>query len=237
MLGHLLIIVGMITAVALPLCSQESNTPKFEVASVKPGDRDSRQVGVHSDNSGRFATTNTTLKILVGYAYGVENNQIANGPAWTDSDVWSIEAKSESRFQVGLDDSKIRLMLQSLLADRFHLSVHRETKEQPVYELVIAKGGPKLKETAPTFAGQNLNGGRGQLMAEGLQMSALAGSLSRQLGRSVIDKTGLAGRYDFKLTYTPEAREGVFGRTAHKTHLLRIQMTCPFLRPFRNSLA
>src|SRR5215813_1365673 len=144
MLGHLLIVVGTIATVALPPSLQESNTPKFEVASVKLGDRDSRQVGIHSDNSGRLATTNTTLKILVGYAYGVENNQISNGPAWMDSDVWSIEAKPESGFQVRADDSKIRVMLQSLLSDRFHLSLHWETKEQPVYELVIAKGGPKL---------------------------------------------------------------------------------------------
>jgi uncharacterized protein (TIGR03435 family) len=186
------------------------------VASIKRGDPNSRQVGIHTENSGRFTTTNTTLKILIGFAYGVNNNQIAGGPTWIDSDVFSIEARPESATAFQSDSERQRnvpAMLQTLLADRFKVVVHSEKREQPAYDLVIAKGGPKLRETDPSFTSQNLNGRSGNLVAEGLPMSAWAASLSRQLGRSVIDKTGLSGRYDFKLTYTPEAQECVFGRT------------------------
>jgi uncharacterized protein (TIGR03435 family) len=185
----------------------------FEVASVKAGDANSGHVGIHSENSGRFTTTNTTLRVLVGYAYGINNHQISGGPKWLDSEAFSIEAKpSTGTFQAGPEtEGKILSMLQSLLADRFTLSLHWEMTEQIVYELVIAKGGSKLKATDSSNESQNLDGERGHLMGKGVPIPALAKNLSRQLGRTVIDKTGLSGRYDFKLAYTPETRDGVFG--------------------------
>jgi len=113
--------------------------PSFDVASIKHGEPNSRQVGIHRENSGRFTTTNTTLRILIGYAYGVSNYQISGGPSWIDSDAFTIEAKPDSEtFPAGANgQAQIPLMLQSLLAERFELSVHWETKAQPIYELVI----------------------------------------------------------------------------------------------------
>ena len=98
----------------------------------------------------------------------------------------------------------MRLMLQSLLSDRFKLSVHWENKEEQVYELVIAKGGPKLKEAGANANTPRMQVALGHFIGTAESLSLLARNLSQRLGRSVIDKTGLTGKYDFELTYTPE---------------------------------
>jgi uncharacterized protein (TIGR03435 family) len=203
---------------AVPLMSQTSTVrPSFEVASVKPGDATNPSVGVHVQPGGRFTTTNTALKMLIQYAYEVPNNQILGGPGWIDSDRYTIEAKAPATTDIpNMTDpqkidmaalqkmiSDIRLMVQSLLADRFKLAVHWETREAPVYNLVIVKGGHKMKESGSSS--NDLNGGRGQLTAVGVPLSQLIHSLSQQLERPIIDKTGLVGKYDFTLKYTPEA--------------------------------
>jgi uncharacterized protein (TIGR03435 family) len=112
-------------------------------------------------------------------------------------------------------------MTQALLADRFKLSIHRETKELPVYALVVAKNGPKLQEAKPDATYSNgLKGpdgvarkgvmrmGLGEVTGQGLSISSFARLLSQQLGRTVIDKTGLTANYDFTLHWTPEEGEG-----------------------------
>jgi uncharacterized protein (TIGR03435 family) len=105
----------------------------------------------------------------------------------------------------------MRQMLQSLLADRFNLAVHRETKEAQIYELVLAKGGSKLKEV-PDPAGKGQQGlrlGLGQLTGMAAQIANLTNLfLPQQLGRTVIDKTGLTGRYDFELKWSPDPGQG-----------------------------
>src|SRR5262249_53861566 len=130
--------------------------PSFEAASIKPGDAYDGRTGIRNQPGGRLSTTNATLKMLINYAYDA-NNQIVGGPNWLDSATFNIEAKADSTtpFPTGADGvERMRLMLQSLLADRFRLSSHWETKEEQVYELGIAKGGPKLKEVDAAEAGR-----------------------------------------------------------------------------------
>ena len=131
--------------------AQEAARPAFDVASIKPGDPNERRVAFVMQPGGRVVATNVTLKLLMGFAYDVRDHQITGGPNWLDSARFSIEARAPES-EVGADglprdDSRFRLMVQSLLADRFHLAVHRETKDESIYNLEIAKGGPKLKET------------------------------------------------------------------------------------------
>jgi uncharacterized protein (TIGR03435 family) len=115
-------------------------------------------------------------------------------------------------------------MLQPLLAERFKLKAHTETKQLPVYELIVAKGGPKLKEATPgdTYAngfkgpdgvgrGGMMRMGRGQLTGQGVPITTLTNLLSQQLQRTVVDKTGLTGKYDLELNWTPEQGEGGLG--------------------------
>jgi uncharacterized protein (TIGR03435 family) len=113
---------------------------------------------------------------------------------------------------VSVANGPVRPMVQALLADRFKLATHRETREGRVYELTIAKGGPKLRDTDPEYHSHDLNGESGDLTGHGASMYQLIRSLSRQVGRPIIDKTRLEGSYDFTLSYTPEARDAIFGQ-------------------------
>ncbi len=104
-------------------------------------------------------------------------------------------------------------MMQSLLADRFRLVVHREMKEEQVFDLVVAKSGPKLKKAAETLkaSDQGLRGGAGQITGIAAPISLLPGLLSQLLGGPVTDKTELTGRYDFTLKWTPDPSEAQTG--------------------------
>jgi len=196
---------------AIPLLSQSPAAPRFtfDAASIKPGDPGSTGGGIHTRSGGLFISTNTSLRTLIGYAYNVRKQQMTGGPSWLDSATFSIEAKPDGSvpFPSGIEgDTRMHLMMQSLLADRFNLAVHWETREGATYELTVAKGGPKLHPTSLAKEGSDSSGGNGRLTATGLSMSQLVQLLTPDLGRPVSDKTGLTGRYDLTLTYTPEAR-------------------------------
>ena len=219
----------------------DASLPTFEVASIKPNHSGDR--GVRIGNSpGRFTATNVTPKMLIEFAYNIKDPQLSGGPSWITSERYDIDAKvpegPDNALKLGgefmdMHEQRRRQMVQSLLADRFKLTITRETKDLPVYELVVAKGGPKFHETtvpppdpnaAPTSPepprpGQPFRGrgirmafGRGQLDMNGAPMNAFASALSDQLGRNVLDKTGLKGNYDLSLQWTPEEGQGrMFG--------------------------
>lgn len=189
--------------------------PAFEVVSVRPDPRGQTgwMIGGTPDGYRAFGAT---MWMLVREAYGVfEDGRISGAPSWFTSDKFSIEAKvaeqDEAAFKK-LDYNQRREMLQSILADRFKLSVHWEAKEMPIYALIVAKNGPKLHESAPDpdapgrakGMGGLVKRGSPHLIVEGGTMEALARQLSFATGRTVIDKTGLIGRYDYHLDWTPE---------------------------------
>ena len=138
-----------------------------------------------------------------------------------DSDSFTIEAKAgdTARPAEGTDAmSRLMLMLQSLLADRFRLSVHRETREEAVYDLVVAKGGPKLMKSEPEGKPQGRRMEWGVLGGTALPVPVLAVSLSQLLERPVIDRTGLKGIYDFTLTWMPDSSQARgFGDSSQTT--------------------
>jgi uncharacterized protein (TIGR03435 family) len=124
---------------ALPLFAQ---APAFEVASVKPTRSGEPTINIRQRPGGGFSAHNAPLRMLLTYAYNIRPHQLSGAPAWTSDARFDIEAKSE-----GASPAQVRQMLQTLLAERFHLSAHRETREQPGYALVVAKGGPRLRES------------------------------------------------------------------------------------------
>jgi bla regulator protein BlaR1 len=200
--------------------------PVYEVASIKPNKSGERMVRMMGRPDG-FTGTNMTLQMLIRNAYGVEDNQISGGPSWLGSEKYDMEAKMDSSVADELrklsEDQRTlerRRMLQALLADRFKLTLHRESKELPVYALVIAKNGPKLQEAKPGDTYPNgikgpdgvgsagfMRMGRGELTGQGLPMGSVVRLLTQQLGRTVLDKTGLAGKYDLTLKWTPDESE------------------------------
>ena len=212
---------------------QSANAPRlsFEVATIKPNraSDNNRMVRV---TPGNFSVVGMPLKELIRFAYDLKSDaQLIGGPGWVNSDRFDIEAKEDETQTQALNklpppemSKQVRMMLQSLLADRFGLKVSHTTRELPVYALVIAKGGPKLTPTTTppivppgdqppggdpakkTFNRGIRMAGNGDLTGMAATTAFLADVLSRQpeLGnRLVEDKTGLTGEYDWTLKWTP----------------------------------
>jgi uncharacterized protein (TIGR03435 family) len=179
----------------------------------------------HGAPGDRFIATNITIKALICWAFAgtsvpLPSDEVSDGPSWINSERYDIDAKLEDSkaaavAKLSFPDNivQVRLMLQSMLADRFKLVVKDTTVTRPVYALVIAKGGSKLKATVPGSqstieAGGHpvqFSGGRGMMSAHGTPMIVLVRFLSQQgLGRPVLDQTGLTGEYDFELKWNPD---------------------------------
>jgi bla regulator protein blaR1 len=202
----------------------EAPSPSFEVASIKLNHSGDRRGGLGLP-PGRFMATNTKTKLLIAFAYHVQDFQVSEGPSWVDSERYDIDGKEEDSLAATAEKlapdqraDQVRLMLRSLLVERFKLKVSHATKELPVYALVVAKNGPKLHEQKP---GDNYSNGiqaanglsmgphtlgmrPGQLTGQGISMAELTMILSQQLGRIVVDQSGLKGNYDFTLQWTPD---------------------------------
>lgn len=190
-----------VTIFTVVLSGQEvPNKLEFEVASVKPADLAlSSNGGSHSSKAspGRIETRNLYLKNLITWAFRLNNNQVVGGPAWMGTAGWDIDAK----LPVGATMSQVPEMMKGLLAERFHLVYHRETRILPVYELIVAKNGSKLNETASTESSMSSSPTRIRYLAG--TMSDLIAQLTSYLQRQVIDKTELKGRYDMDLRFAP----------------------------------
>ncbi len=201
------IIFGLMNAPPSRAQEQAKTDPpkEFEVASIKPSAPGGRGVRIQMAPGGRLDVSNVTLKLLIQQAYGVKDFQISGGPGWINSERYDVVAKADR--DIGKAE-ELRPLIQKLLADRFQLTIHRDTKELPVYALVVGKNGPKLKESAANGPGSQIRMGRGLINGQGMGMEMLAGELSRPLGRTVIDRTGLKGQYDIKFEWTPEDGPG-----------------------------
>ncbi|HMD50934.1 MAG TPA: TIGR03435 family protein [Bryobacteraceae bacterium] len=213
--------VGIFASAALA----QTDAPAFEVATIKPSDPNARGVFVRSNPGGRFDVNNMTLKEMIVFAWRVQPYQVTGGPPWLDSAHFDVSAKAERSFQPG----ELVVAFQSLLADRFQLTNHKETKDLPIYALVLArkdgKLGPQLIESkegsctpydpqkppAPAEPGKppdlrcgGMRMSPRELYASSIPISELVPSLARFLGRTVVDKTGLTGKYDVTLHWSPD---------------------------------
>jgi uncharacterized protein (TIGR03435 family) len=173
--------------------------PRFEVATIKPAKDDAPTGGVYTGH-GRMNADNVSLKRLVMGAYHVGPTQVAGGPAWFDSDRFHIVAKCPQDIN---DDDVLDTMEQALLADRFHLVLHRESRPLPAYVIEIAKGGPKLEkspggESSVTYT---LN----TLLARNTGMDRFAYILSRSVDLPVVNHTALEGLFNFQLRWEPDS--------------------------------
>ena len=182
---------------------------QFEVATIKPVEHDpkgGRYLIMQGVN--RFVGKDYTLKLLIAAAYSLNSREVSGGPGWLESDHFDIVALTPADVRPNHDEQMA--MLRNLLADRFKLTFHREEKEFSIYELSVARGGPKLKaSTAPPDDPPQLISTvfpqRILLPARNTTMGDFVSILQRAiLDRPVVDKTGLNGNYDIKLSYAPE---------------------------------
>ncbi len=181
----------------------------FEVATIKPVDPDAkagRYIVMQGNN--RFVEKAYTLKLLIAAAYDLNPRTISGGPGWIESDHYDIVAVTPGEVRPTHDEQMS--MLRNLLTDRFKLTFHREQKVFSIYELEIAKNGPKLKESGapadePPQLISTVYPQRIVMPARNATMSDLARLMQRAiLDRPVVDKTGLTGRYDFDLEWAPD---------------------------------
>jgi len=212
----LLFMAGWIALTVPSAMAQTSPQPSaFDVATIKPSNTAVGAMGLGKSSPNGISLINVTAKALISNAYGIKDDLISGGPGWVKSSEYDVEAKVLSTGGADtprLNRNQIRPMMQALLADRFKLVVHNETKELPIYELTIAKGGPKLHEAKPGDTYSNgLKGPdgvppagmmmimNGKFTGQGIALSGLVDTLSRELHRTIVDKTGLTGKYDITL--------------------------------------
>jgi uncharacterized protein (TIGR03435 family) len=202
--------------------------PAFDVFSVKLNTSPEGAASIGDQPGGRFVGDLITLRRVIQFAYR-GNQDFIGGPGWIDTDRWDIEAKAAEGsvpLRAGpLDITRpdtLALMVQSLLEDRFKFTSHQETRELPLYNLTVSKGGAKVKlsedQTPPAALAATSSSGRGNAARGGIRfgrgnveanaqsMDLLATALGAlYAGRPVVDKTGLKGLYDFQLRWTPDA--------------------------------
>ena len=180
----------------------------FEVATIKPSKGDEQGRFLAMQGTHRFVAQNFTLKLLIAAAYDLNPKTVLGGPGWMDSEHFDIVAITPGDVRPIRQEQMT--MLRALLTDRFKLTFHREQKEFSIYELEVAKGGPKLKlSTAapddPPAVICTVYPQKVLLPARNATMADLVAMMQRaMMDRPVVDKTGLQGRYDFDLEWAPD---------------------------------
>jgi uncharacterized protein (TIGR03435 family) len=211
----LLLTIAAVLLILEPTLHAQSVPPlAFDVVSIKQNHSGPGPTMIISPiDSDRIIIANASPHAIIGEAYGIRLHDLITGlPAWADSEAYDMEAKvaaSDLPAFHKLLPGQRSPMLRSVLADRFRLKVHFETRTLPSYALVVSKSGPRLNEVEPGTLSNGLKdpGGidmnRSQLTATGISMQDFAHILQMQLGRPVVDRTGLTGNYSFGLKFAP----------------------------------
>jgi uncharacterized protein (TIGR03435 family) len=200
-------------AQATPVARADAPAPKlpvYDIASIKLNKSGSGSVSVRA-NVDSYSATNISLKKLLQNAYGIREGLISGVPGPIDSARFDVQAKivePDPEAVRRLSDKQRAAMLLPVLTDRFQLKTHTETRILPVYELVAVQSGPKLTPSAGEGKGRGMSVSNTELTVRGLPMSAFVNMLEGQLQRTVIDKTGLTGNYDFALKWSREEESG-----------------------------
>jgi uncharacterized protein (TIGR03435 family) len=212
------ILVGAIAAPSLRAQSADANRPQFDVASIKRHPADDMQgIDFAALPGGTLAVVNNPVSNLITNAYGIPYYRFFGAPDWVNSDRYDIAAKGP----VTAGQKEMMLMLQSLLAERFAMKAHFETRDVPAFILTVAKGGPKMQflgsedcvprdntkpgaSSVPNVCGNNLLPRNGGWVATHISMPGVVGALSRVLGRPVIDHTGIKGMFDVHMQWSDD---------------------------------
>ena len=181
--------------------------PEFEAVSVKPDTSGRPGSDFNRTAGGGLNAINVTLRDMILFAYDIRDTQLIGGEKWMSTERYDVFAKpsqndnpSGAKRSFSEEFRGIRLKMRAVLADRFKLAIHTETREMPIYALVVAKNGPRLLES--TSDGLTINNRKGVVICKKVTMQAFAEStLTWRMGRTVVDKTGLAGEYDFELKF------------------------------------
>ena len=194
---------GIAIGAAVLLNAAFASAQSFAVASIRPSAEDVKfeHDGKTEITPGTLTMRDVTAATCIKFAYGVQDSQIS-GPEWLQSDHFDILAKADAPVADGqLNNDQLKLMMQALLADRFKLSFHRQSKELSAYAMTVAKGGAKLKESAAETKPFRENSAVGTIV-KAMTMKEWADFISGPMQTPVVDMTGLKGKYDFSLDFT-----------------------------------
>ena len=217
------LILGAAVTVSL---AQSPPVPKaFDVATIRPYTANDDHFLLRPARSiGALSATGVTLKFLIAETYNVRAYQVSGGPGWIGQERWDIRAKAEG-VEGRLSAEQFYAMVKALLADRFQLKIHSETKEMPVYALLVGKNGSKLiAHNNALPSPEKAGAGRSYIR---FTTTAIAKMLSWEVGRPVVDKTGLRGEYDFKLEWAHEQGQDVLEALGLPRSLLRPEAPPP----------
>lgn len=197
------VVRGRIVYASVP--ASDTKAPHFEVAAIRPSSPSGGSSGF-STGHGLLHGENVTLKRCIIGAYGVGPQQVVGGPDWMDTERWDIRAKADNS---NVGDHELDLMLQSLLADRFKLALHRDTRTMPAYVLEIGPKGPKMEKSESGESVTNTRSVSGDhprvsIEIRNTDMNMFAHVLSRSVDLPVVNQTGLQGIYNFTLSWTPD---------------------------------
>jgi uncharacterized protein (TIGR03435 family) len=214
--------------------------PSFDVASVKVNTTMSTNSSINDAPGGKLDCGNVTLRMLISFAYNVRDYQILGAPSWAGLERYDVLAKpsaedvaKESQNSNGpAANERLRQRTQKLLAERFGLAAHMQNREMPVYALVVANGAPKLAESTAERPQMSWNNERVQCKKTGMKRFAEI-LLASRLNRFVVDKTDLAGEYDFEMHFAANDAEGPSFESALQDQLglklITTKATVPFL--------
>ena len=225
----------MVTAIAVVVAAASNlraqSADRFEVASVKPNRSGALNIGFDVPGPRRFTVTNAPLREIIRFGHDVDEARLVGGPEWIRSERFDIVATAERDIPAWTPQGPpavLLSMVRALLADRFHLETHRDTRELPVYALVVTRSdrtlGPRASVSTvdcaaaaatraasqpaspgePPVCGMRI--GPGQMLLGGVPMLRFATALTPFARRLVIDRTGLTGTYNLQLSWTPEGR-------------------------------
>ena len=216
-------ILGLATGALWLDLRAQTPAPAFEVASLKPNQTGERRAMMRTEAGGRFTAANVTLRDLVRAAYRLLPFQLTGEPDWVTNDRFDIVAKADGNVEEPFladpaTPSRLQLMLRTLLADRFKLAAHEDTRELPIYALTVARAdrrlGPGLRPSTRDCSNSGtatadgfdcgLSIGPLKITGRNIPLSQLAGGLAGMVQRTITDRTGLSGRFDIDLAYTPE---------------------------------
>jgi uncharacterized protein (TIGR03435 family) len=216
--------LGWAQTVAIP---PDANPPlTFDVIAIKPANPNTQGGGVQIQPGGGLNFSNISAHFILTFAYDIRDFQLFGEPGWMKTERYDIKTKADGGAPGDMKqmndalfrkvDYQMKQRTRSMLAERFQLKFHRETRELPVYALVLAKGGHKLKanngDTPP-----NMRMNRGLLTSQRMPIQNLCNALANQLGRPVVNHTGLDGNFDYKLEWTPDPSPSIPGDSAEGT--------------------
>ncbi len=195
----MLVVVAAFVTAGIPSAFAQGDAPVFDVAAIHPSRSFDPSKGLIDYSGTQLRATSVSLMALLKFAYRVRDHQVVGGPDWMKSATFDIDAGPIPAGTNGL--SRTQRMLQSMLDDRFALHLHRETRLQPIYRLVVSKAGSKMKAEDASVTGR-FRPGRGSIDATAIPVSTLVTLLINEVGRTVTDETKLAGHYSFQLHFT-----------------------------------